>query len=62
MVVYWDSAANINLNSSDDLSCLLKGADNVVYMAAVALGLRVRVKPVVLLIGAQNANLHHLRV
>ena len=26
-----------DLNSSDDLPCLLKGADNVVYMAAMAL-------------------------
>ena len=34
------------LNSSDDLPCLLKGADSIVYMAGKALGLSVRVKPV----------------
>ena len=35
-----------DLNSSVDLPCLLKGADSVVYMAAIALSLGVRVKPV----------------
>ena len=35
-----------DLNSSDDLPCLLKGADNVVYMSAMALSLHVKVKPV----------------
>ena len=38
-----------DLNSSDDLPCLFKGADNVVYMSAMALSLHVRVKPVALL-------------
>ena len=36
-----------DLNSSDDLPCLLKGADSVVYMAAMALSLGVRAKQVV---------------
>ena len=35
-----------DLNSSVDLPCLLKGADSILYMAAIALGLGVRVKPV----------------
>ena len=35
-----------DLNSSDDLPCLLKGADNVVYMSGRSLGLQVSVKPV----------------
>ena len=35
-----------DLNSSDDLPCLLKGADSVLYMAAMALSLGVRVRPI----------------
>ena len=38
-----------DLNARILLPCLLKGADNVVYMAAMALSLCVRVKPVALL-------------
>ena len=36
-----------DLNSDEDLPCLLKGADNVVYMSGRSLGLQVSVRPVV---------------
>lgn len=35
-----------DLNCTEDLPCLLKGADNIVYVAAKSLGLLVIVKPV----------------
>ena len=36
-----------DLNSSVDIPCLLKGADNVVYMSGMSLGLQVSVRPVI---------------
>ena len=36
-----------DLNSSNDLPCILNGADNVIYMSGRSLGLQVSVRPVI---------------